>query len=71
LGRQPSMQEQLVASSLGLDLGSLDTGGLFGGLGGFLGDLFGGPSYGETDYSYASEEYDPSFVGPTVVSPNL
>ncbi len=42
LGREPTIQEQLVASSLGLDLGSLDTGGLLGGLGGFLGDLFGG-----------------------------
>ena len=42
LGREPTIQEQLVASSLGLDLGSLDTGGLFGGLGSFLGGLFGG-----------------------------
>ena len=44
LGREPTIQEQLVASSLGLDLSSLDTGGLFGGLGGFLGGLFGGSS---------------------------
>jgi hypothetical protein len=42
LGREPTIQEQLVASSLGLDLGSLNTGGLLGGLGGFLGGLFGG-----------------------------
>lgn len=66
LGRQPTVQEQILANEYGVNLG--DMGGM---LGGFLGDLFGGPSYGDTDYSYASEEYDPSFVGPTVVSPNL
>jgi hypothetical protein len=66
LGREPTVQEQILASEYGIDLG--DMGGM---LGGFLGNFFGGPSYGDTDYSYASEEYDPSFVGPTVVSPNL
>lgn len=71
LGREPTTEEQLLAGALGLDLSSLDTGGLFSGLGGFLGGLFGGPSYGDIDYSYASEEYEPDFVGPTVVSPNL
>ena len=54
LGRQPTMQEQLVASSLGLDLGSLDTGGLLGGLGGFLGGLFGGDSDDASGYTSTS-----------------
>jgi len=70
LGGQPTTEEQLLAGALGLDLGSLDTGGLINTLFG-SGGLFGGPSYGDVDYSYAPEEYDPSFVGPTVVSPNL
>ena len=70
LGREPTIQEQLLANYLKVPVPQ-GSGGLFGDFGSFLGGLFGGPSYGDTDYSYASEEYDPSFVGPTVVSPNL
>ena len=40
LGRQPSIQEQILANKYGVDLG--DMGGMLSGLGGFLGDLFGG-----------------------------
>ena len=65
LGREPTIQEQILASEYGVELG--DMGGMLGSL---LGNLFGGPSYGDADYSYASEEYDSGFVGPTVVSPN-
>jgi hypothetical protein len=42
LGGQPTTEEQLLAGALGIDLSSLDTGGLFGSLGSFLGGLFGG-----------------------------
>ena len=69
LGREPTMQEQLLANYLGVDTPQ-GGGGLINTLFG-SGGLFGGPSYGDVDYSYAPEEYDPSFVGPTVVSPNL
>ena len=69
LGREPTMQEQLLANYLGVDTPQ-GGGGLINTLFG-SGGLFGGPSYGDIDYSYAPEEYDPSFVGPTVVSPNL
>ena len=41
LGRQPTMQEQLLANYLGVDTPQ-GGGGLLGGLGGFLGGLFGG-----------------------------
>lgn len=40
LGRQPTVQEQILAGEYGIDLG--DMGGMLGNLGGFLGDLFGG-----------------------------
>ena len=44
LGRQPSMQEQLLANYLGVDTSQGGGGmlGSLGSLGGFLGDLFGG-----------------------------
>ena len=41
LGREPTMQEQLLANYLGVDTPQ-GGGGLLGGLGGFLGGLFGG-----------------------------
>ncbi len=73
LGREPTIQEQLLAKYLDVPVpeGSSGLVGSLFGSGGLFGGLFGGPSYGDTNYSYAPEEYDPSFVGPTVVSPNL
>ncbi len=73
LGREPTIQEQLIAKYLDVPVpeGSSGLVGSLFGSGGLFGGLFGGPSYGDTNYSYAPEEYDPSFVGPTVVSPNL
>ena len=68
-GRQPTVQEQILAGAYDVDLG--DVGGMLSEGYDWLEGLFGGPSYGDTNYAYAPEEYDPSFVGPTVVSPNL
>ena len=67
LGREPTIQEQLVASSLGLDLGSLDTGGMLSGLGGFLGDLFGGND-SNNNGGYTSISPVPTQIGQEIPS---
>ena len=54
LGREPTIQEQILASEYGIDLGSLDTSGFLGGLfssDGLLGNLFGD---GGGDYTSTS-----------------
>jgi hypothetical protein len=51
LGREPTIQEQILASEYGIDLGSLDTSGFLGNLfssDGLLGNLFGGGNYTST-----------------------
>lgn len=58
LGRQPTMQEQILGQ-----IYDVDTSG-----GGLLGDLirkYTDPSYGEDGYVYHPSEYDEDFVGPT------
>jgi hypothetical protein len=59
LGRQPTMQEQILGQIYDVDT----SGG-----GGLLGDLirkYTDPSYGEEGYVYHPSEYDEDFVGPT------
>ena len=59
LGRQPTMQEQILGQIYDVD--TSDGGGL-------LGDLirkYTDPSYGEEGYVYHPSEYDEDFVGPT------
>ncbi len=52
LGKEPTVQEQILASEYGIDLG--DMGGMLGGLGGFLGDLFGGDDNNSGGYTSTS-----------------
>ena len=58
VGRQPTLQEQLLGQLLDVDVSS--TGGLLGS----VFDYFK-PKYGEEGYEYHSSEYDEDFVGPT------
>lgn len=57
-GRQPTMQEQILGETFGVD--TSDGGGLIG-----LIRKLNEPSYGDDDYVYHPSEYDEDFVGPT------